>query len=381
MLWERDIAKSGKPVADRWLAAMRTWTHCDGSPSNATHGMIEDFQMPIRVDCDCNVWITCCDGTEKQLLTKDQVEALLLGQPGAGSSQPPPGGGCQVYHGEMQAAGRWLVPTVVSTGDTIAINNAVGAGTDGIGVRWFCPDGVQFFAGVCVGSTTTDGADPLPASPHMSLIIEIDGTFYFPGSSFTVPGGISNEQIFVQLNDGDLADNSGSYTFDVEVCNNQAAAWTLPQNLSLNPGGWNTDIPTTSGTQSTWNSGVGWQQVDCDNTFGGAGRYNWVYIKLTFDHPTTLTHMDITYDSVVGDLADGGGDRIYSIVGGVPSVIASQASANGTNRTLVFNGSIPSCQGVYVLLYGSDHSDGSCPPTGSATLKAANLSGVGVAPF
>jgi len=260
MRWQRDLGHNGKPVADIWLKALKTWQHCDGSPS-PVHGMEQEDFMPLRVDCDCNVWITCCDGTEKQLLTADQVEKLLAGQPGGGSPQPAPGGGCQQYPAQLLANGRWLVPTVVSTGDTIEIGSAVGATNDGAELIWHCPDGKQFFAGACVASGGLDGSDPLPTVEHMRLIANIDGSYYDAMSGpITVGAGVSNAQVYIQVNDSDLTDNTGQVQFVVTACNNQLGTFAHHFSLQTTDGGFT--ALSDGSTFATWLAANGWIQAN-----------------------------------------------------------------------------------------------------------------------
>src|SRR5205823_13733168 len=73
--YEKEATRSAKFIAAQWRDTI--WhhiAHCDGTPIR--RGIEIEEEMPLRIDCDCNVWVTCCDGTEKQLLTADQVRAL-----------------------------------------------------------------------------------------------------------------------------------------------------------------------------------------------------------------------------------------------------------------------------------------------------------------
>src|SRR5262249_21304880 len=140
-------------------------------------------------------------------------------QPGNASQLPPPGGGHEQYCAKLDAAGKLLIPANVSTGDVIDLISAEGAGNDGGSTQWNCPDGSIFFAGRCAGGAGTSGGDPLPTANHMSLIVGI-GTNYYAidvGSPLTVPGGVSNEQAWIQVNDSGLSNNSGSYDVCVKV--------------------------------------------------------------------------------------------------------------------------------------------------------------------
>jgi len=380
LAYERDEAHTGRQVAATWRRIINTIRFCSPPPPNLA-GLLEDFDMPLRVDCDCNVFVTCCDGTEKQILTADQVQMLLQTQPGAGSGAPAPGT-CQTFPFSLASGHVYFVPPIVNAGDTLTLNSLDGATTDFSPLgRWNCASGLQFFGGRCTGSTFLEAGSPAPTLPAGIPLYNIAGTYYDARAPFTVPGGVTNQVAVIVLNYAPGGTYDGAYTGSLTVCNNVVSPWSLSQDLAAIDGGWTPVIATLSGTQSAWSAGNGWVDVPCDNLLAGLGRYNVVLVRLTFDHVTTLEHMDILYDSVVGDLADGGGDAIYAIVGGVPTALASHASATGTGRTLTFDGSVASCQGVSIILYGSDHNDGTCPPTGSALFRAVNLHGSGVAPF
>jgi len=257
-VWQRDTGHNGAVVARIWRAALRTWKHCDNSPSPVQHGAeIEDF-MPLRVDCDCRVFVTCCDGTEKELVTTDMIGAPT--QPGGGTPQPPPGGGTQCYPVILNASSRWFVPTLLNTGDVVTINDGKGAVANSHNINWRCFSGSQFFGGACVGSPQTFGTDPVPTANNGTLVIEIDGTFYSLASgTFTVPGGISNAPSTIQINDATIAGLDGQFTFNACVTNNQASAWHHVIDFKVTDGGFSRVIFGGYGTTTTWIAGVGWQ--------------------------------------------------------------------------------------------------------------------------
>lgn len=256
-VWQRDTAKSGAPVARLWRRALRSWRHCDNSISPILHGSeVEDF-MPLRVDCDCRVFVTCCDGTEKELATVDMIGTPT--QPGGGAVQPKPGGPPICYHATLNASSRYYVPTVVNSGDVITINNGAGAVSNSHNGQWHCFSGNQFFAGACVGFGFDNGADPVPTALNSTLVAEINGTFYsLESGTLTVPGGISNEPVTIQVNDAVIAGLAGQFTFDVCVQNNEAAAWCHHLDFRLATYGW---VPNTFDDTpgAVWAAGVGWQ--------------------------------------------------------------------------------------------------------------------------
>jgi len=218
-------------------------------------GLLEDFEMPLRVDCDCNVFVTCCDGTEKQILTADQIQLLLASQPGSGTPTIPPGG-CQTIHGTMGARDPWYLPALVSDGDTIEVMNTDGGWNDGDLSRWWCGDGQRFVGNACVGLEEQLPGDPLPTANHMCIIALINGSYYdVSHGPLTVPSGISNQQVLLLANDSAPSDNSGTQTFDVQVCNNQPAAWSHEFDFALTTLGWQVR------DHGQWTAGLGWQSV------------------------------------------------------------------------------------------------------------------------
>lgn len=224
--WANDSAHTAREVALVWRDIIEQVDRCLVA-REPKGGIINEDIMPIRVDCDCNVFVTCCDGTEVQLATKAMLNQP--GVPGAGTPQPGPNGGVQEYPGCISANQVWPLPAPVSSGDIIDLSGATGSAFDGGfgNVTWHCPDGSVFFAGACLGGTgSISGSDPMPAVKHMKLILFLDGTYYdILDAPFTVPGGVDNVLGFLQLNDDNITDNSGQECFSLAITNNQAGRW------------------------------------------------------------------------------------------------------------------------------------------------------------
>lgn len=258
--WQDDDAHTAKAVARVWRNIIDNLITIECGDVVALHGGIiqEDF-MPIRVDCDCRVWVTCCDGTEVELATVGMIQQP--GQPGGSETPPPAAGGCQTYHAAFPANSSWLLPAVVNSGDVLTFSNVKGAGQDGSVSPWYCPNGQTFFAGACVGVAGTSGTDPAAALSHMGLIAEISGSYYaVTGGPITVPGGVTDAQVTIFTNDSVLSDNSGSYTLDIEFCNNNVStAWVSTFNFVLNP---YTSIWTPQ--DGVWVPGQGYKGVYVD---------------------------------------------------------------------------------------------------------------------
>ena len=296
--WQRDDAKTGKEAArvwrDIWTSLKAQSCNAPTAPSGAE---IEDF-MPIRVDCDCNVFVTCCDGTEKQILTSAQVQALIQQQPGQGAPQPQ-AGGCVTYHTDLPANQIFLIPAPVNAGDTITIRNVVGAVHDNQVIDWSCPDGNAYFAGLCTTIVEpSQPLDPLSSANHGQLIVEIAGTFHalLPEVAFTVPSGIVNQQPTIQAN-LQLATASGSFQFDAQVCNNQAGVWCRELDFTVSNFGFLGQSPCTV-PAGVWTGGVGW--VVEIVSVGGGNYDNEVCISTTFSSPIEITDVEMVYDLTHG---------------------------------------------------------------------------------
>lgn len=253
--WQRDPARTAAIVSRVWQHALED-VLCDDCGETI---LLEELEYQMSV-CEqlrflngklqgfcCGEWVDIAGQSANPPGGGDQ--------PGGGTDQPPIGG-CAQYHANMGADGQWYLPTIVSTGDTIEVSNALGAGNDGTVSPWHCPDGSSFFAGACIGGTGGPfGGDPAVAADHMELVANIDGTWYRPlAGVITVPGGVVNAQVYFQVNDIDVTDNAGSYTFDVEVCNNQPEEWTSLLDFRLN-----SFAAIRTGGYGVWVAGTGLQ--------------------------------------------------------------------------------------------------------------------------
>jgi len=379
--WQDDPTHKAKDVAIVWRNIIDSLKYGPCGPVNIyPNGAEQEDFMPLRVDCDCNVWVTCCDGTEMQLATKAMLDQST--QPGAGTEQPPAGGGCATYAAKLNGNGLWLLPTVVSTGDTIEITEASGATYNPANGYWYCPDGSQFFAGACVPYPILDGANPMPSVPSGRIIAKIGATFYdVYGSAFTVPSGITSQPVQFQVNYADITTAGGTLSFNVTVCNNQAASWSVMQNFELSTANWAADVPGASGTQSVWSAGVGWVSVDCNNMLGGAGRYNIVYLHSVFAHAVTLEHFDMTFDALVGPRDDSAPQQVIVFQGATATTIISTTPVTADDQNLAWDGSMAGVTEIRVVILGADKSDATCPSSGNATLKAVKMNGTGSGPY
>jgi len=206
-------------------------------------------------------------------------------QPGTGQPQPAPGGGQACYQARLQANTIWNVPTLVSTGDVIEIQNPQGATSNSHNANWYLTSGGQFFGGVDVGFPQTNGANPVPGADIGTLVVLINGTYHsLSGGTFTVPGGVSNASALIQVNDNSLTGLSGELTFGVCVTNNQAEPWESVLDFRTNsyPGIVNSDF-------GNWVAGLGFESVV------NGGDPNFIELRIETG-PCTITHMDCVYD-------------------------------------------------------------------------------------
>lgn len=234
MLWDRDEDKNGTVVARQWRRALQTWQHCDGSPTPAMPIEEMEYQMSIceQLRFENGVLQGLCCGEWTDIMGQPPGGIAGPNQPGGGGPAPAPGGGCTTYHVVLDAAKTWLLPPLVQTGDVLHISNAKGSAnaTGNAFDNWYCPDGSRFVANECLSwEAILDGSAPVPTANFMSIIGVLDGpgAFSIPiGSDWTVPGGVDPTYLALYVNDSDITNNLGGYTFDLQVCNNAPATWS-----------------------------------------------------------------------------------------------------------------------------------------------------------
>lgn len=375
--WQRDSAKRGKDAAAVWRAIWVDLAAQSCDLPKAPHGAeIEDF-MPLRVDCDCNVFVTCCDGTEKQLLTSDQVKALIDGSAQNGAPQPQPGGGCQPYPVTIVGGQLQIIPTVVNSGDTITLNSATGASTqDGVG--WQCPDGEIYFAGACAGGGVTNPGAYVPAAKIGRPVLFLNGVYYdlTIGTPFTVPGGVVNQTPMLVLNYVSTNVISGTVNCTVTVCNNVAGTWSKTINFLLTSCGAVQPVPT----RPTWGSWVPGTGMDCSTaSFAGCNQVRLEF-QLNFGVTTTLTHIDMEYNLTAG-LSDCGSSDFVSVFLNNQSIIvynvATPSVPAGSNQHIVDNTVRTGITDLEVFFSAEETSS---TPSGSGQVVSLTLHGTGTEP-
>jgi len=287
--WQDDPAHTAREVALVWRDIFDNLIkqECSDPPPEIIGGGVDGDELMIRQNPDNPCLLeTSINGTDWCVFADFSLCIPSSQQPGS-SPQPNPGGGQQCYQGELNANSLWLAPVVVSTGDVVELTSAAGAGYDASGsLRWYCPNGQTFYAGACVGSPATDAGDPLNTVGHMRLIWSIDGTYYDAmAGPVTVPSGVSSAQAILQVNDPVLPDNSGTYTIEVCVTNNQAGSWSSTFDFAVSP--YSSLLSLVWGV---WNPGVGY-----DGTFvSGAQQSGVAYTMLASS--VDLLSMTAYYD-------------------------------------------------------------------------------------
>ena len=354
---------------------------CNPPDPNAQPGVggDEDYMLRQNPSNPCELQFSV-DGTHWCTWADLSLCKPNVAQPGGGSTQPAPGGGQACYHGIMQAKEQWNVPTVVSAGDQITFSNVSGAGADGgIDGLWYCPNGQTFFAGACIGVPGTKNADIANTIAHMRLIVNVGGTWYDAyNTSFTVPGGVSNSPVIVQINDSNIADNSGSYAFDVCVTNNaEQATWTHTFDFTTTDGAF-APIAVTVGVAGTYVAGTGWKAAHYQSP--AANYYNGIILAKTFAN-TTITSIDMVYD-LSGKQSNQGNStelNIYDNAGHSFVITGFNAMVNGNNQHATWFGSQAMTElrlSLWASYYGNPEQY-----YGDCTIKTLTLTGTGVNPF
>lgn len=306
--YDRDAGHTAKDVASLWKSLI------DDAHSQECAEVLQFRQQTCILQKSTDGGVTWTDilNIEECILHALQQGELAGGQ-GAGAG-PAPIGGCSIYHVHMNVGDQFVVPSTVNAGDQITISNVRGAWCDGwLGNFWFCPDGTSFILDVCVGpATPAKVGDPEQGLPHMNLLALVAGVYYNGyENTFTLPFGISNEQLLFLANDdpAKLPGAAGSVDFDVEICRNQltyhlidlrtdgaiitqtgANTWHVSQSRSgcdgTCPGSYCSSVELRDNNNichsARWimSNQTGWTAYGCAGHSGGIANCNGSYIAL-----------------------------------------------------------------------------------------------------
>lgn len=262
--YDRDTAKTGRLVARLWFKAIMSIRDCETQAPIfcCESGCCEDC-MQFRqqgcllqaFDCLTQEWVTVYDGSQ---CTPNPA-------PGAGANQPVGGQSAQTCL-TAQANAQTPLPWAVSTGDTLDFTSLTGASKDS-SLQWYCPDGSYYVLGGCGGGGAPSGSDPLPTTNHQALIMLIGSTYYpvVPGI-FTVPSGVANKQVYIQVNDPSLGTCAGQLSICVTYQNNAApptTSWCYKLDLTTSPRDFISftvdDGCADPVNNGVWSSSNGWQ--------------------------------------------------------------------------------------------------------------------------
>lgn len=348
---------------------------------NTSVGYVEDDMPFFREVCEndkCYLEYQCCPGEWVRLANADQL--TLPTSLGEHQEQPAPGGGTAKYCVNMLATGKTPLPTTVNTGDVITLNSASGNANDGTETNFRCPDGNIYYGGACSpGTGYLQAGDPI-AHNHMSVVFSISGTFYaFISGTFTVPAGISNGQVLLQVNDANLSDNSGSYDVCVTVTNNQATTWTHEFFVDTNASGWIVITPSAPCAIpfGQWSPGSGFESTLAQCT-GPDNAYRTIAIRRLFSH-RIITSLSVTNVFVAGSVVAGQTSDLEGKLAGTLKFDQSIAAGIAPGSPWAWMGS-QDCDEL-VVSFVAGYCSGICDPGGNATITKITVSGIGTDPF
>lgn len=363
--WQDDPTHKAVEVAQVWRDIADALERC--MSEQPILRAYEDDTMPFRVDCDCNVFVTCCDGTEIQLATLATVQQT--NQPGSGSRPAPGQSTC--YQRTLNAQNSWLLPFAVNTGDVLTVTNLNGAWSSD-GLVWTCPDGTPFVAGACVGTRYHLAGDPSGTLYHGQLAYLIAGVYYSAtDGAFTVPSGIVGAQVLLVPNMERTLSAAGDITFKVCGQNGGTAPvgpWCYTFDFISSDAGWAQTAGDPYGT--TWTPGVGWQGGFNGGTFGGrfsillASVMHGTGYKITLDNDEPFSASGGQHDLAL--LIPGGGGTWHDNIDDYEASI----------HTLEFTGNFDVAAGDYL---GMDFYSVLSPTF--CNIKTITIYGTGTNPF
>lgn len=392
--YERDLTHKGEAQARAFTRAYAAHllSGCEGDCVPNLQFRQTDCLLEYSLDSGLT-WQTAYTGDD--CLTARIADGTILGgsaiddaiaagkiasasQPGP--QTPPVVGGCVRFNVTLQANQVWHCPVPVGDRDTITVTGTFGGWHDGnVLDPWRCPDGYVFALGSCGGAQTTESTDPAPTIKHMRLVGNIQADWFdLYNTTHVVPDGTGESELFIQANDSQLNDNSGSSTFIVEICN---VAWCYRIDFTASDGGFSASNNTewSPNAQAVYSAGTGWIQQQCVNVNNG-GHSSILQLSKTFASPFTVLSVRAVYDYTHGSLVYNPTTSLAVLNGATQVGLAQSATpdTDGTNKVLTIN--TPLTIDTVTLycnpaLYAPPGSDG------YATLKSIQFTGSGTNPF
>lgn len=384
--WLGDNAHTAKDVAAVWRGVYEQAQESECQNVLVRTSPVNDCLLQVSYDGGA-LWETVYNAYGCALKAAHDEFGSGSNQP-AGHSQPgeQPGGAdpnpaqCFDLDLTVQANSMLLIPLAIKSGWTLKFTNVKGAWYDGAFLSiWRCPTGSEFFLGACGDSSTYyyDASDPIPAAPHLSLIIRLpDGSCAAipAGGEYVIPSGMPDGNTFILANDSELSDNQGSVSLHLLACN----------------GGWCYEFNVLTGLDTLWaaglESGVGsvgthWSSVDgawigdCYNY--GADWYGAAQVHMTLPSGT-YTRCEVDYLGQVGQFSYGNNNTyVYH------SGIYIQAGPMENPPSTKVAGGLSLGAGNFAVSIGYANSAGNnnnCG-TGNAKIRAIRLYGTGANPF
>jgi hypothetical protein len=245
---------------------------------------------------------------------------------------PPEPGECRTWDVTLQGNSQWLLPIPLNSGMTISVESATGAWSDGT-LQWNCPDGKQYFAGICGTPEPGEVTDPIPSANHMRLIANADGTYIDAyNRTLSIPSGITDGVLIFQANDGSIEGNAGSIQFRVTACNTTETEWTHTIDFKVTEGEFEPNVDAGN-ERSEWESGVGWKAI-----YIASGNYKYSFVQRDFDIPFNLTGLTLICDMSGADAPSG--PNFVGYYDQSFNYVILETVTNATNITKAWAGSV-----------------------------------------
>lgn len=373
--WAKDAGHNARVAAVAWQQALMLGIHDCETCEQIFDGILveDDMASGFRVDPDnnCILQTWCIDHWETFW---DISSCVATAAAQAVNGEPVEPGQCREWDVKLNASNKWLVPVSVNAGDTIIISGVNGATNDGIELLWRCGDGQHYIFGLCSGEQYNSDDDPAPDVFHQRLIISVDEVFYDGfNTTFPVPDGVTDAQAFLQINDEILANDAGSLTFHLKICNNNQTTFDHTFNFVPGGQGWmsfarSEHVGDCAPDTTPYVPGQGWGVYRCPSQ-------NATYTNITRNFASrTVSNVEATF-VLDEDVADGSAYFLYVVTGGVETevdTITGPLSAGSHSLNAV--GSWPDSTAIRVRLAMNSN-------TVNARVTLGECGGFGTDPF